>query len=520
MRIASRLLVAAAVCALGAPSIADAARGLPMLCPGGRFTVATPPIVTGGATVPGGTLTIVQSAGDLRVSLGTACRAEEQLGASLARRKRGSRLAVAWSSCAGAQGRVRLRGVISADGCAVFTGTLKARGLRLRLDASRATVICGDGIVDLEEICDPTSETPGCSAGQGCIRSSEQCACAALCGGTRPADDALDAAIRAGLTAEPDALRDAAAFDRFRGGVQTALACALNAGSRRPPLPDPLPAPGGYNSATQYCGPGDSEADWRLGLLSPDPCLNVACYEHDRCNARGGGDCDATLLTACELCTSAATGGLFSWLTPDSFFLCSALRVATTSGVITTTTTTSVPPATLPGATSTSTSTISPTPTTSSTTSTALTSSTALPPTVTSTSSSTSTTASAVGKDLIPEQIVLGADEVPAGSAVSVTWDVTNHGTVAVTESWCDKLYLSADAALDGGDAMVDSQCHFGVYDPGEGDRRTLSVTIPAAAPPGPAYLLIETDVQLTVTEGNEANNIAAAPFTVTAAAP
>jgi hypothetical protein len=96
-----------------------------------------------------------------------------------------------------------------------------------------------------------------------------------------------------------------------------------------------------------------------------------------------------------------------------------------------------------------------------------------------------------------------------------VTWDVTHHGTVAVSENFCDKIYLSTNAVLDAGDAFLVAQCHFGVYDPGEGDTRSLDVTIPATTPTGPAFLLIETDVQANVDEGNEGNNVAAAGFSV-----
>jgi hypothetical protein len=510
-------VLAAAVAAVAMPSAAPAARGVPPLCPGGRYLVAAPPLVTAEAAAPGGTLEIAPGPDGPRVSLGEACRAEDQRGASLTRRRRGSRLAVRWKACAGVAGPVRLRGVIH-DGCAAFTGTLRGRGVRLRLDAARASVVCGDGLVDVEEPCDPRAAAPGCVAGQGCRRAAGRCACAPLCAATRPTAAALEAALRAALAAEPDALRDAAAFDRVRGTVQDALGCALNAGGPPAARPDPLPAPGAYDATLQYCGPGDSAADWRLALLAPEPCLNAACWQHDGCVARGDGGCDAALLAACAACDAGALG---SWLAPDSHVFCAALRLAAEAGLPSTTTTTSVVPTTLPGPTTTSTSTTAPAgpPTTTPvpTTSTAPTASTA-PPTVTTTSSSTSTTASAVGKDLIPENVVLEPDAGPAGSEVAVTWDVANRGTVAVSENWCDKLWLSADAALDAGDRMVGSQCHFGIYAPGAFDRRTVEVTIPADAPPGPAHVLVETDVQATVAEGDEANNVAGAPLAITAA--
>jgi hypothetical protein len=507
-------VVVATVFLLIASSPATAAR--PDRCPGGRFTVAAPPLVTGGAVTPAGALTIVESNGAVRVALGTACRAEDQVAASLVRRRRGTQLTVTWSACAGARGRVRLRGLIASNGCAFFAGTLRGRGLRMQFDATRAEFVCGDGIVDAGEACDPSSAEPSCPAGQGCVRNAGQCGCAPLCAGMGPSEDALEGAIAAALAAHPDALASAEGFDRFRGAVQAALGCALNAGAVGRPRPDPLPAPGGFDSSRQYCGPGDSTEDWRLGLVSPDSCLNQACWEHDRCTADAGTDCDGALLRACALCTGSAAGTLFSWLTPDSFVLCSTLRHLANA----TTTTTSVPPATLPGATSTSTSstqTTLPGATSSTTATTATSSSTGLVPTTTSTSFTTTSTASAIGKDLIPENIVLGASQVAAGASLRVTWTVTNHGTVAVeaNEPFCDILWLSADQILDVGDRHVSDQCHFGIYRPGEGDTRALDVTIPADTPAGPAYLLVETDVQENVGEGNEGNNVAATAFTI-----
>ena len=77
------------------------------------------------------------------------------------------------------------------------------------------------------------------------------------------------------------------------------------------------------------------------------------------------------------------------------------------------------------------------------------------------------------------------------------------------------KLWLSGDSALDAGDTFLVAQCHFGIYNPGAGDTRSLDPTISVGTPPGAAYLLIETDVQFNVPEGNEANNVAAAAFTI-----
>ena len=106
MGIPSRLAFAAALGVLGVSSSAVAAR--PERCPGGRFTVAPPALLAGGAVTPGGTLTILTAGDTVQVALGTACRAEEQVAAALTRKCRGTRLSVTWSSCTGARGRVRL----------------------------------------------------------------------------------------------------------------------------------------------------------------------------------------------------------------------------------------------------------------------------------------------------------------------------------------------------------------------------------------------------------------------------
>jgi hypothetical protein len=50
---------------------------------------------------------------------------------------------------------------------------------------------------------------------------------------------------------------------------------------------------------------------------------------------------------------------------------------------------------------------------------------------------------------------------------------------------------------------------------PGQRAGRAAPAGDDAITPAGPAYLLIATDVQLNVAEGNEGNNVAAVAFTI-----
>jgi hypothetical protein len=49
-----------------------------------------------------------------------------------------------------------------------------------------------------------------------------------------------------------------------------------------------------------------------------------------------------------------------------------------------------------------------------------------------------------------------------AGDVIAVDWTVKNVGSAAARGNWADKLYLSTDATLDGGDRLLTTLPHTG----------------------------------------------------------
>lgn len=110
--------------------------------------------------------------------------------------------------------------------------------------------------------------------------------------------------------------------------------------------------------------------------------------------------------------------------------------------------------------------------------------------------------------------------EALSGEAITVTWQVTNtsqYGTVAT--SWVDRVYLSADAALDNGDAMLGGTIHHGSLASGS----TYSVTTQLPLPNGIAgeyTLFVLADADQNVNDNNRNDNLVqiSQPISVTLA--
>ena len=120
-------------------------------------------------------------------------------------------------------------------------------------------------------------------------------------------------------------------------------------------------------------------------------------------------------------------------------------------------------------------------------------------------------------KDLMVDGLALSAATVASGRPVSVTYDIRSLGPGTVTEVYTDRIYLSPSATL-GPDAMLlgTSHGHTAGLAPGATHAHSQAVTVPAATPPGPYFILVHTDALGLVPEHDESNNVAAIPVTVT----
>ncbi len=108
-----------------------------------------------------------------------------------------------------------------------------------------------------------------------------------------------------------------------------------------------------------------------------------------------------------------------------------------------------------------------------------------------------------------------------AGQNVSVSWTVTNQGTVAAPAAWTDAVYLSATPTVTTGTlplATFSETTHQGLA-AGQSYTENRSVTIPAALS-GHLYLIVVTNYNGGQPETNSQNNAAAKPFEVSAADP
>jgi len=104
---------------------------------------------------------------------------------------------------------------------------------------------------------------------------------------------------------------------------------------------------------------------------------------------------------------------------------------------------------------------------------------------------------------------------VNVGDTLTTSWTVTNQGEVTTSETWVDKVYLSADKVISADDILLETRQHSAALAPGESYTESLTTTVPASA--GPQYILVETDATEAVTESDEINNtrLSAEPLAV-----
>ncbi|MCX5676599.1 MAG: Ig-like domain-containing protein, partial [Planctomycetota bacterium] len=116
--------------------------------------------------------------------------------------------------------------------------------------------------------------------------------------------------------------------------------------------------------------------------------------------------------------------------------------------------------------------------------------------------------------DLVVDSVTAGRTSAWFGESVPVDWLIRNAGTVLATGAWSDRVWLSADETLGGGDlplAVLSAAAHSplasgGTYTAG------LVVLIPldAGLPDGAYHLLVRGDDGGQLAEESDANNVAA----------
>ena len=94
-----------------------------------------------------------------------------------------------------------------------------------------------------------------------------------------------------------------------------------------------------------------------------------------------------------------------------------------------------------------------------------------------------------------------------SGVPMAVAWTVKNFGNATASESWMDRLYLSADPRWDSGDTELGSQAYVGPLAAGEEYAANMNVTAPVGTE-GNYFIVVRADATNVVGEAVfEGNN-------------
>jgi Divergent InlB B-repeat domain/CARDB/Right handed beta helix region len=120
-------------------------------------------------------------------------------------------------------------------------------------------------------------------------------------------------------------------------------------------------------------------------------------------------------------------------------------------------------------------------------------------------------------RDLVIDELGVSATSVVAGNKVTVSYRVANRGTVMVTQTFRDRIYLSTDATLNTpGDVLLGESHKHKDLAPNGTHVHVQEVTIPPATAAGSYFILVHVDALAAISETAEDNNLAAASLTVT----
>ncbi len=122
--------------------------------------------------------------------------------------------------------------------------------------------------------------------------------------------------------------------------------------------------------------------------------------------------------------------------------------------------------------------------------------------------------------DLHVDSVTPATTSVQFGGPLSISWIVSNLGTAAASGAWKDRLYLSQDTVLDGGDVALTTLPNTAgsVLAAQDSYDNTTTVTIPllSSLAEGTYYVLVQTDGTTVVDESDETNNVlASGPITL-----
>ena len=121
--------------------------------------------------------------------------------------------------------------------------------------------------------------------------------------------------------------------------------------------------------------------------------------------------------------------------------------------------------------------------------------------------------------DLQLSSLAAAPTSASPGGSLTVSYRVHNAGLSRAPATFYTRIYYSPDAAISTADTYLNQQVSVasllaGAYYPASANG-TLPVTVPAGAQPGTRYIGGIADYSAVVTESNEANNTAVAPFVV-----
>lgn len=119
--------------------------------------------------------------------------------------------------------------------------------------------------------------------------------------------------------------------------------------------------------------------------------------------------------------------------------------------------------------------------------------------------------------DLVAGNLLAPISATP-GELISLRWNITNQGSLAITSAWSETVYLTTNAA-GAGALEVGTFTFTNVLAPGAFLTRTQDVTAPLASPLGNTWLAVLADSRNEIFEGSETNNlgIAATPTAIPA---